>query len=101
MAAQFTQTYKAVPGQDYMAVGNLQCDNNYQAPGYALTPAMFGFTSRIDAVVPIVSGANYQAEWDIANQALRMEQDPGSGLAQVPNATDLSAVKVVLIVFGL
>lgn len=101
MAAQFTQKYRAVPGQDYMVSGTLACDNNYQAPGYALTPAMFGLSSRIDHVIPIPGPSNFVAEWDDANGAIRVEQDPGTGLAQVNNGTDLSALTIKLLVFGI
>jgi hypothetical protein len=98
MAAGFTPTNRV--SADYVGVTTMSCDTAYPTGGYPVTPSQFGFGVSIDDMIPIAQSASYVAEWVAATQSIRVLQDTGSGLVEVPNNTDLHTLNVQLLVFG-
>jgi hypothetical protein len=77
------------------------CDNSYATGGYFLDKALFGYPGDRDVfVVPgmaKVGATYYRAVWDDDNQKLVILQTNG---AEVPNATDLSALVIKVLAIG-
>lgn len=87
-------------GQDYEIFQTLLFDNNYQVGGLVV-PLPSRFAVGIDFVMPFsVKGGNLAPEWDPATNKIKMLQDVGAGLVEVPGGTDLSAVSVQVLIFG-
>jgi hypothetical protein len=76
----------------------------YVTNGIPFTPADFGLRG-IDVVLPVCVGAGYTLALDDANKKIKAFQQPAAAGAgqhtEVPNATDLSAVKAYFIVIGI
>ena|SRR5579884_1465490 len=94
------QTNARNVAQDYITTATMTCDNNYQPGGYAVTPQSFGDSVSIDDIVPIAQSASYVAEYVAATSSIRIMQDTGSGLVEVPANTDLHTLTVQLLIFG-
>lgn len=85
---------------DYINAVQLTGDNNYPTGGYVLTPAQLGFSLRTDFVIPIANSTSRIAEWVAATGAIRILNVAGGVIAEVNNGTDLSALTVNLLAFG-
>lgn len=93
-------TASRAPMEDYTVVTTAGFDTSYPSGGYVLTPSMFGFSERIDAVIAIFQGIGYVALWNATNGSIELLADTGSGLVQVTGGTNMSAYSAVLIAFG-
>lgn len=75
----------------------------YATNGIAVAASDVGLR-QIDVIVPVVGSGGYTVAWDRANSKIKVHQQPGVAAAgahpEVPNATDLSALKVTLIAIG-
>ncbi len=74
--------------------------NSYVTGGWVLTPATFGFVDSIDEVIAVVSGGAYVVQWIPATSALKVQTDPGTGLAEVGNGGSTAGLQVELYAFG-
>ena len=63
---------------------------------------MFGLSVALDEVLPITLASTYVADinWQSGVPYLRVSQDTGSGLIEVPNTTDIHTLQVTLLLFG-
>lgn len=91
-------------GNGFMTVRNFSFDSSYPTGGESLTYAELGFSKAPDWV-EVVPKAGFVFEYDIANQKLKAywvdTTVDGAAMAEVVNATNLSAVtNVVVKAFG-
>jgi hypothetical protein len=85
-----------------MTVATMQCDANYPTNGYPLLPGDLGDALSIDDCIPIALSATLVADWNtsVNPPCVRISQDTGAGLVEVPNNTDLHTLAVTLLVLG-
>lgn len=74
--------------------------NTYTTGGFAVSPADFGFVDSYDEVIAVVSQGNFVVEWIPSTNSLRVQNDPGTGLAEVANGGSTAALQVDLYAFG-
>lgn len=92
---------KESPGAYFAGIAEIQLDNAYPTGGYAITPALFGF-SRIRKFVPLCLGPAITAAisdiaYDRANGKVLLYT---SGAVQLANNGDASALKLYAQVEG-
>jgi hypothetical protein len=74
--------------------------NTYTTGGFPLGPASFGFVDSYDDVWAVVSQGAFVVEWIPSTNSLRVQTDPGTGLAEVANNGSTSGLQVDLYAFG-
>lgn len=95
---------KQTPPQIFTVAENA-FDASYPTGGEAVTPGDYGMTHRVESIIAFGAKGGYEFDFDRDNQKLKaMYYDyaaAGAGAAiEVPNATDLSAVKPLCLVIG-
>lgn len=85
----------------YLSHVQLQGDaNSYTTGGVQFGLGDFNFVDSIDEVIAVVQAGAFVCEWIPANMALRVETDPGTGLAEVANGGSTAGLVVDLFAFG-
>lgn len=85
----------------YLAHVQLQGDaNTYATGGFPFLPSDFQFSDSIDDAWAVVSGGAFVVEWVPSTQSLRVETDPGTGLAEVANGGSTAGLQVDIFAFG-
>lgn len=97
MAKTLTKSF--LDATDRMRVQHLSytLDNSYATGGYALTPAELGLVSIERVMAEVIAVGTHFVVWDEANSKLMVFVAAGT---QVTNATDLSAIKIRVTVYG-
>jgi hypothetical protein len=76
----------------------------YATNGVPIQASDFGLRV-LDFVLPVCAGAGYTLAWDDANKKMKVFQQPAAAAQgqhnEVPNATDLSAIKAYFIAWGI
>lgn len=98
MAASFSSFSRK--DADYVSKATMTCDSSYPTGGYAVAPGVFGNTLGISDVIPIAQSTTYLATWNAGTACVQILEDTGSGLVEVPNATDLHTLTVILLGWG-
>lgn len=97
---QITPISKFVP-TGYLSHVQLNGDaNTYPTGGFPLSPATFGFVDSYDEVLAVVSQGAFIVEWVPSTNSLRVQTDPGTGLAEVANGGTTAGLQVDLYAFG-
>ncbi len=101
MAITVSALHRQVPGAAIEIVAEVTLDSSYPSGGYAFTPATFGLSS-LQYAIPIVGNAGYVVVHDQANLKFKVfQQNATSGpLVEVAGATNLSTVKIYVLVKG-
>ena len=85
----------------YLAHLQLAGDSNtYTTGGFVLGVAAFSFVDSIDEVIAVVQQGAFTVEWVPSTLALRVQTDPGTGLAEVGNGGSTAGLVVDLYAFG-
>jgi hypothetical protein len=74
--------------------------NTYTTGGFAFALPDFGFVDSIDEVIAVVSQGAFVVEWVPSTSSLRVQTDPGTGLAEVANGGSTAGLQVDLYAFG-
>jgi len=97
---QKTLIQRFVPS-DYLSHVQLTGDaNSYTSGGFPFALSDFQLTDSIDDMLIIVQSGPYTAEWVPSTLSLRIETDPGTGLAEVGNGGSTAGLIVDLYAFG-
>jgi hypothetical protein len=96
---------RKTPGDRFMALVEISCDNSYPTNGYLISPAVLAALLgwyNVEMVIPTCMGPNVSAaigdfSYDQVNQKFKLFTAAG---VEVANATDASAVKLYALVFG-
>jgi hypothetical protein len=97
MAATYTVTRVAVPGDLKSWECTITGDSSYATGGYAVTPASFGMNS-ITGIVPLGVVAGNVAQYDATNAKIRFIV-AATG-AEVANTTNVATSILPVIVYG-
>ena len=106
MALVATILEREVVGTKVQNICEVAFDNSYPTGGEAYTPAMFGL-STVDVLLIVgLLGAGLMIEHDRANKKLLIKNfnypaGAAGAASEVANASDQSAVKVMVLVRGL
>lgn len=101
---RFNMDVEAFGGGQRMLLADIQFDSSYPTGGEALNPADLGL-EVIEAVVAVGSGGGYLFDYIPASKKLLVFRSDypavsAGPLVEVPNATDLSALKPTCLVIG-
>jgi hypothetical protein len=102
MAVSFNRLTKRASGSRYIIAGDLTLDNSYPTGGYAVTPALFGHRNSVTSIDTTVTAGGYTLLFVPSTSKVKAFRVGAinSPLAEVPNATDLSAEVARLHVTG-
>jgi hypothetical protein len=91
---------KSVPDAYYVVFGTINLGAAYTTNGVVVTPQLFGLTQLVHVDLTQAAGRVY--EFDKANLKIKAYRNAaGAGdLAEVANATDLSAANVRFMAYG-
>lgn len=103
MAISASQVFTTKAGKKRMVATEVTLDSSYPTGGEAITAAQLGL-SRVDAVM-CSTNTGHVAQYDKTNAKIKMyyadyDAVADGALIQVPNTTDLSAVTVLCLAFG-
>lgn len=102
MAATATVNTSSVFGDLQVRFATVELDSSYPTGGELLPAALFNLQTVSEVVVHSTSVATKRAVWDRANSKLKLFVEDGtSGIeAEAANASDQSAVDVLVVVYG-
>jgi hypothetical protein len=72
---------RTVPGNRYMTQVTLTGPTSYTSGGIAYTPSTFGLDYNVDAVVVLAVSGGLLAQWDRANQKIKLLYPTGGASA--------------------
>jgi hypothetical protein len=105
MALTHTTLTRTVFGDRRIVVTESTLDSSYVTGGEPVTAAEFGLT-KIESLIPTPAGlGGYVPAWDQANSKIVMLYGDNNNAADgplidVPNATNLAAIKINCLVIG-